>query len=215
MPVMRQLSLRIKCRIATLALLSLVSYGRSIAQETPAAKPVTIAPDLIRLEGVDAVSRIHYVRLLLSLPAPQGSTKPPPRFTMECTEKKGKRSLAWLVSFGGIADVGFTRPFQPTPQERFPPTNPSANLKLTFEGYTKWKPYTRSWEVLPSGELKYRNPGIDSPNLDGPRFFLKYLGSLPGLRIGYAKPAPESPPELFFRTQPLLDELNKTPVCQP
>ena len=200
---------------AVLVLFPFVSGVRSIAQETQAPQPVTIAPNLMRLEGVDTVTGIHYVRLLLSLPAPEGSTKPPPRFTMECTDNKGKRSLAWFVSFGGVADVSFTRPFRPTPREHSPPRNPSTNLKMTFEGYMKWKPYTRSWEILPSGELRYRNPGLHSPNLDDPRFFLKYLSSLPGLRIGYAKPAPESPPELLFQTRPLLDELNKSPVCQP
>ena len=169
----------------------------------------------MRLEGVDAVTGIHYIRLLLSLPAQEGSTNAPPRFTMECTDNRGKHDLIWFVSFGGVAGAGFTPSFQPAPHEPSPPPNPSANLKMTFEGYTKWKPFVRSWEVLPSGELKYRNPGIHSPNLDGPRFFLRYLSSLPGLRIGYAKPAPESPQELFFPTQPLLDELNKTTVCQP
>jgi hypothetical protein len=215
MAAIRQLCLTIEWWTAALVLFPFVSGARSVAQETPAPQPVTVAPNLMRLEGVDTVTGINYVRLLLSLPTPEGSTEPPPRFTTECTENKGRRSLAWFVSFGGVADVGFTRPFQPTPQEPFPPHNPSTNLKMTFEGYMKWKPYTRSWEVLPSGELRYRNPGLDSPNLDGPRFFLKYLSSLPGLRIGYAKPAPESPPELLFQTRPLLDELNKTPVCRP
>jgi hypothetical protein len=186
-----------------------------IAQEPSAPQPVTVAPNLMRLEGVDAGSGIHYVRLLLYLRSAEASTDAPPRFTMECTENKGKRDLAWSISFGNVKDIYFTAPFRPTPQERFPPRNPSANLKMTFEGYTKWKPLTRSWEVLPSGELRYRNPGIDSPNLDGPRFFLQYLNSLPGLRIGYARPAPGTPPDLVFQTRPLLNELIKTPACQP
>jgi hypothetical protein len=47
------------------------------------------------------------------------------------------------------------------------------------------------------------------------RYFLPYLNSLPGLRIGYAKPAKDDPAEVFFQTRPLLDELKKTPVCEP
>jgi hypothetical protein len=169
----------------------------------------------MRLEGVDVASGVHYVRLILYLPSGGGSIDPPPRFVMECTENKGKRDLAWFVSFGGVSNVYFTPPFRPTPQEPFPPRNPSANLKMTFEGYAKWKPYIRSWEILSSGELRYRNPGIESPNMDSPRFFLQYLHALPGLRIGYAKPVPGNPPDLLFQTRPLLDELNKTPVCLP
>ena len=185
------------------------------AQEPSSPQPEVIAPNLARLEGVDTGSGIHYVRLILSLPPAETSTQAPPRFIMECTEIKGKRDLAWLVSFGGVADANFTPPFRPTQARPHPPHNPNANLTMTFEGYMKWKPYVRSWEVLPSGELRYRNPGLKSPNLDGPRFFLQYLNSLPGLRIGYAIPAAGSPPDMRFQTRPMLDELKKIPACQP
>ena len=207
--------LAFKWRIATEMLALLVMAGVAVSQEASAPQPLTIAPNLTRLEGVDAASGIHYVRLMLYLPSVEGSTDAPPRFTMECTENKGKRDLAWLVSFGAVSNIYFASPFRPPPQDPFPPRYPSANLRMTFEGYTKWKPYVRSWEILPSGELRYRNPGIESPNMDGPRFFLQYLNSLPGLRIGYAKPAPGNSAELFFQTRPLLDEFSKTPVCQP
>jgi hypothetical protein len=153
--------------------------------------------------------------LILSLPPVENSTQAPARFIMECTEIKARRDLAWLVNFGGVAGVNFIPPFRPTPAEPFPPRNPSANLKMTFEGYMKWKPYVRSWEVLPSGELRYRNPGLESSNMDGPRFFLQYLNSFPGLRIGYARPAAGNPPDLLFQTRPMLDELQKNPACQP
>jgi hypothetical protein len=77
------------------------------------------------------------------------------------------------------------------------------------------KPFTRSWAVMPDGEYRYRNSGADSPNMDSARHFLPYLNSLPGLRIVHAKPATGDPGELFFPTRPLLDELNKTPICAP
>jgi hypothetical protein len=185
------------------------------AQEPAPLRPEVIAPNLSRLEGVDASSGIHYVRLILSLPLVETSTQAPPRFILECTESKGKRDLAWFVSFGGVTSVNFTPPFRPTQAEPFPPRNPSANLRMTFEGYMKWKPSVRSWEVLPSGELRYRNPGLESPNVDGPRFFLPYLNSLPGLRIGYAKRSVADSPDLLFQTLTMLDELKKNPACQP
>ena len=65
----------------------------------------------MRLEGVDAASGIHYVRLILYLPSGGGSIDAPPRFIMECTENKGKRDLAWFVSFGGVSNIYFTPPF--------------------------------------------------------------------------------------------------------
>jgi hypothetical protein len=199
----------------TRALVLSLLVNLSAAQEPSLPQPVAIAPNLSRLEGVDAGSGIHYVRLILFLPPGEDSTPAPAHFIMECTDIKGKRDLAWLLSFGGVAGVNFTPPFRPTQAERFPPRNPSANLRMTFEGYMKWKPYVRSWEVLPSGELRYRNPGLDSPNLDGPRFFLPSLNSLPGLRIGYAKRSVGDPSDLLFQTRNMLDELQKNPACQP
>jgi hypothetical protein len=167
-----------EARKAMQAFVLLILVIATASQEAPSPQPLTVAPNLMRLEGVDAASGIHYVRLILYLPSVGGSIDAPPRFIMECTENKGKRDLAWFVSFGAVSNIYFTPPFRPTPQQPFPSRNPSTNLKMTFEGYTKWKPYTRSWEILPFGELRYRNPGVDSPNMDSPRFFVQYLNSL-------------------------------------
>jgi hypothetical protein len=172
-----------------------------------------------RQDGTDAGTGVRYVRLLLALPA-AGEDARPARFTVECVEDRGKRDLLWFVSFGGIDDPGFLAPFRATQGALFPPQYPTVNLKMTFEGYIKSKPFTRAWSVLPSGALRYRNPGTDSPNMDSTRYFLTFLNSLPGLRIGYAKSAKSSAAkplaeEVFFPTQPLLDELKKTPLCSP
>jgi hypothetical protein len=43
------------------------------AQEPAPLRPEVIAPNLSRLEGVDASSGIHYVRLILSLPPVENS----------------------------------------------------------------------------------------------------------------------------------------------
>jgi hypothetical protein len=51
--------------------------------------------------------------------------------------------------------------------------------------------------------------------MDTPRYFLTFLNSLPGLRLSYGKPVKGSPVELFFPTQPLLDELRKNALCEP
>ena len=198
--------------IVAAALLELHCSGIR-AQNLPQPVAVANAPNLLRLEGTDAGSGVHYVRLFLQLPKEPNATEAAPRFTVECTESKKKREMAWFVSFGGVEDYAFTPPFRPTQTDLFPPQYPSANLKMVFVGYTTSKPFTRAWAALPSGELKYRNPGIYSPNMESPRYFLQFLTSLPGLRISYAKPKRGEAQELFFATQPLLDEVRKTATC--
>lgn len=203
-------------------MLFLLISGPLLAQDSPApqpvttSQPVTVGPNLMRLESVDPTSGIHFVRLMLTLPpAADASQRLPPRLTLECDDNNGKRNLSWFVSFGGVPDPGFLPPFHSTQNALFPPHYPSAKLKMAFEGYIKSKPFTKEWSALPSGELRYRNPGTDSPNMEGPRFWLQYLISLPGLRIAYAKPGKSDSEELFFQTQPLLNELKKSPECQP
>jgi hypothetical protein len=184
------------------------------AQTAPTS--LSIAPNLQRIEGKDPGSGVHYVRLLLSLTAPGNASQPaPPRFTVECQDLKGKHDLLWFVSFGGVPDPGFAPPFRATQDNLYPPQYPAVNLKMTFEGYIKSKPFIRSWAAPPWGELRYRNPGTYSPNMESPRYFIGFLNSLPGLRIVRAKPVKDDSGEIFFPTQPLLDELKKTPICSP
>jgi len=177
----------------------------------------SVVSNLVRLEGDDPESGIHYVRLLLTLPASAdgSAATAPPRFTMECQEKNGKRELWWYASFGGVTDTEFSTPFQATKAKPVVQKYASSNIKMTFEGYIKWKPFFRGWAKLRSGELVYQNPGFGSPNMEGARWFMQYLNSLPGLRLSYAKPAPGDPPEVFFQTQPIIDEMKKTPACAP
>jgi hypothetical protein len=188
-----------------------------IAKDSPIPQPVPGVPNLMRLEGIDGESGIHYVRFLLSLPASADApaATAPPRFTIECQETGGKRDLWWFASFGGVTDTTFVPPFHATKIIPNAPKYPSVNIKMTFEGYVKWKPFIKGWAKLRSGELKYQNPGFGSPNMESPRYFMQLLNSLPGLRLAYAKPAAGDPPEVFFQTQPILDEMKKTPACAP
>lgn len=86
---------------------------------------------------------------------------------------------------------------------------------MTFEGYIRSKPFKRAWEQLPNGNYKYRNPGGDSFNLDGRRYFMQWLNSLPGLRVAQLKPVRGEPAEVFFQTKPLLEVVSLHPLCQP
>ena len=182
-------------------------------------QPEPIGDNLLRLEGSDQPTSIHYQKLILLLKPPDApaSLTPEnlPRFTMECDEKSGHRSLHWLLRFDGSPDFAFAPPPQPTPQEPLPKPNPSTNLKMRFEGYIHSGEFKRQWEILPTGEFQYRNPGMGSSNLDDPRHFMQWLTSLPNLRISYAKPIPGQTRELVFPAKPLLDEIKKENFCQP
>jgi hypothetical protein len=97
----------------------------------------------------------------------------------------------------------------------YTPRFPQVKLRMVFEGYIKSKPFVRTWSALHNGEFRYSDPGGYSSNMESARWFMGFLNSLPGLRIGYQKPEKGDPPELFFSTQPLLDEVRKTAICAP
>ena len=206
-----------KMRVSTwLSFAFMASSTTLFAQSDATLRPAATKPVLQRQEATDSVSGIHYVRLLLSLRTNGDAVQTAqPRFTVQCQDLKGKHEMLWFLSFGGVEDPGFEPPFRPTRTDQFPPQYPNFNLKMTFEGYIKSKPFTRSWSLLPSGELRYRNSGVDSPNMEPARGFLRFLSSLPGLRVVRPKPLKGDPVEIFFPTQLLLDELNKTSICSP
>jgi hypothetical protein len=192
--------------------LSLVVFS-ALAQE-PA--PVSVSDNLLRLEGTDPLTHIHYIKLIALLrPSPDLPTASLPRFTFECRELAGKRSLHWLVRLTGSPDFAFQPPPQAPSSGTFPVEYPNATLKMRFEGYIKSQDFKRQWEILPTGEFHYRNPGMNSSNLDDPRHFLPWLASLPGLRIGPAKPVSGQPADLLFPLQPLLALVKSTDFCPP
>lgn len=192
-----------------------VGVGARAQDDGP--KPAQLSSNLARFESVDQASGIHYVRLLLSLPkaADAAQDQAPPRFSVECRDIKGAHDLEWFLSFGGVDSFQFVAPFHSTPQALYPPQYPQVKLRMVFEGYIKSKPFIRTWSALRDGEFRYSDPGAHSANMESARWFMGFLNSLPGLRIGYEKPEKGDPPELFFPTQPLLDEIKKTPICAP
>lgn len=194
-------------------LLFLIYCATLFAQDAPTPQPIPGEPNLLRLEGVDPESHVHYVRLLLSQPLSADSTTAPPRLTFECLEKDGKSDFKWYVSFGGITDYRFLPPFHPTPGVPYHLGEMDVDLKMSFEGSPLRKPYVRSWKAVSTGELNYRNPSLHSPNLELLSYFMSILKSYPGLRIAYTKPAKDGPGEVVFHTEPLLKELKKNPVC--
>ena len=195
------------------ACLVLLSGCIAPGQDAKIAQPTAAAPAVKRVEGVDAASGIHYLRLSVTLPPAGSAAQDPPRLTMECRDNKGKHDLLWYLSFGAIAEQSFEPPFHPTDTIVFPPRLPRQKLTMFFEGYMQSKPYVRTWLVEPSGELRYCNPAVDCPNMESPRQLLAFLNALPGLRIRGVNPWSNSQQEVFFPTRPLLDEIKASPVC--
>jgi hypothetical protein len=204
-----------KAALAALALFTVSLWsGRAFAQQ-----PEPIAENLLRLDGTDQESGIHYQKLILLLKSPSDPSHATPdtlpRFTMECREHAGKRTLHWLIRFTGSPDFAFQRPKVLSANDPGSVPNPSTNLKMRFEGYTRSEEFKRQWEVLPTGELHYRNPGFGSSNLDDPRHFLQWLKSLPNLRISSTKSGSGQAGELFFSMNSLLNEMTKSNFCEP
>ncbi|HUB50773.1 MAG TPA: hypothetical protein VL986_01315 [Terracidiphilus sp.] len=186
----------------------------SWAQVAPAAPSPVPVPS--RVEGTDADSGTHYVRLSVLSSVPTVPADLAARFTLECRDVKGKHDMLWFLSFGGVPTQNFVPPFKPSQADPFPPNYQKVKLKMDFEGYMRSKPFTRSWEELPSGEFRYCNAGLQCPNMETARFYMSYLNALPTLRIAYAKSLDSSPPpEQVFQLRNLVDEANKTPVCVP
>ena len=168
-----------------------------------------ISHDLTVITGGDPDSSISYVRVIL--PAERAeAVSDSPALTVECLEINSKKRMDIYLDFGG-ADRSFHPPAKPDPVTHFPPSNPSVRLKLVFEGY---KPFNRTWEVMPSGEYRYRQPGIGSPNLDGVQFFLLYMYSVPVMHVSFTDPK-ASAKTAEFHTSGLMAEMRKQSLCMP
>jgi hypothetical protein len=168
-----------------------------------------------RVEGVDAETGTQYVRLSLLNGEVANPDAIPPRLTFECTKTYGKSDLRLYLTFGGVTDKGFLPPFHPTPGKPYQLIPTNMDLKMQFVGYRTWRPYVESWQLMRSGELRYRDSGWHSPNMEPVQFVLKTLNALPGLRLVHNKPVSGDPGEVFFQTAPLLDAMANTPLCSP
>ena len=189
----------------------------AVLAQGPPPKLARAGKGLYRPEGVDDVSGIHYVKLIALLPERDVSLAEPnvsAGFTFECREYAGKRSLHWLVRFSGSSDFSFQRPVVWSPKHTAP-DNLRVDLTMHFEGYIRSKRFKRRWEVLPTGEFRYRNSGLSAGNLDDPICFTRWLRSLPNLGIGYTRPVSGQVAELVFPLRDLVELADQTPAFQP
>jgi hypothetical protein len=141
-------------------------------------------------------------------PAPD----PPPMLIAQCSLRpNGKHLFEMFTTFGGPADLAFYPPWKPAgPQDHFPPATDKVTITMDFIGYTHVKPFRRQWEI-PAEEpsvYRYNPPGSGSSNLEEFSWFLRYLLSLPTLRLTLDNRAVE------FATAPLLADIRSEPLCQ-
>jgi len=180
----------------------------------------SLASGVDRLAGTEPSSRIQYARLILkgSLhattkgapdpPAPD----PPPLLIAQCSLRpNGKHLFEMFTTFGGPAGLSFYPPWRPSgPSDLFPPATDKVTITMDFLGYTHVKPFRRQWEI-PVEEpsvYRYNSPGGGSSNLEEFSWFLRYLLSLPTLRLTLNTRSTE------FLTTPLLAEIRSEPLCQ-
>jgi hypothetical protein len=186
--------------------------------ETDQPEKTTLASGVDRISGLEATSKIHYVRLILpgSLHTPSAAESsapsPGPTLIAQCTLKpNGRSAFELFANFGGATDLAFYPPWTPTStHDLFPPRTDKAVLTMEFLGYTHVKPVRRQWEipVQTPGQYRYNSPGGGSANLEEITYYLRYLVALPTLRLTLDSRSAE------FLTTPLLDEIRKEPLCR-
>jgi hypothetical protein len=187
---------------------------RSVDAEQP--EKTMLASGVARISGLEANSKIHYVRLILSgslhTPSPGDPPTPAPTLIAQCTLKpNGKSSFELFANFGGATDLTFYPPWTPTStHDLFPPRTEKVTVTMEFLGYTHVKPVRRQWEipVQTPGQYRYNPPGGGSVNLEEIAYYLRYLVALPTLRLTLDNRSAE------FVTTPLLDEIRKEPLCR-
>jgi hypothetical protein len=188
------------------------------AVETDQPEKTTLGSGVDRISGLDASSKIRYVRLILpgslhtASAAESPAPSPGPTLIAQCTLKpNGKSAFELFANFGGATDLAFYPPWAPTStHDLFPPRTDKAVLTMEFLGYTHVKPVRRQWEipVQTPGQYRYNSPGGGSANLEEITYYLRYLVALPTLRLTLDSRSAE------FLTTPLLDEIRKEPLCR-
>ena len=177
-------------------------------------------PAIVRLEGIDQPSGIHYLRLyldgaLLPSPGPQAAAvvprpSSPPALIAQCTSStSGKLTFELLANFGGVTDTTYYLPWRPSKDDLYPPRLKRQNFTMEFLGYAHVKPVKRQWEALlvPAGQYRLQHSIRTSNNMEDPAYYLRYLLALPTLHLTLDNQTAEP------MTTPLLDPIRKEPLC--
>jgi hypothetical protein len=180
---------------------------------------ITLASGVDRRADTEPASHIQYARLILKgtlhaaikgtpdPPAPD----PPPILIAQCSLRpNGKYFFEMFTTFGGHADLAFYPPWKPSgPDDHFPPRTEKVTITMDFLGYTHVKPFRRQWEIPAEAPslYHYNPPSAGSSNMEEVSYFLRYLVSLPTLRLTLNNRVSE------FLTTPLLADIHNEPLC--
>jgi hypothetical protein len=199
------------------------SRAQSQQPETPVTSQperTTLPSGIGRVAGTDQPSAIQYTRLILSgslHSAGKAASDPPPPnplpiLVAQCSMRPGQKYFfEMFANFGGPADLRFYPPWRPKDShDLFQPANAKVTITMDFLGYTHVKPFRRQWEIpLESPSLyRYNSPGSRSSNLEDSAYFVRYLLSLPTLRLTLDDRAAD------FQTTPLLAAIRTEPLCR-
>jgi hypothetical protein len=199
------------------------SRAQSQQPETPVTSQpqrTTLPSGIGRVAGTDQPSAIQYTRLILSgslHSAGKAASDPPPPnplpiLVAQCSMRPGQKYFfEMFANFGGPADLRFYPPWRPKDShDLFQPANAKVTITMDFLGYTHVKPFRRQWEIpLESPSLyRYNSPGSRSSNLEDSAYFVRYLLSLPTLRLTLGDRAAD------FQTTPLLAAIRTEPLCR-
>jgi hypothetical protein len=210
-----------RLRVVTLVLM-VACLPLCAQQPAPSAAPqaITLPSGAQRLAGTEPSSNIQYVRLVLKgtlHSAAKGSPDPPapdppPILIAQCSLRpNGKYLFEMFTGFGGSTDLAFYPPWKPVDShDLFPPRTEKVTITMDFLGYTHLKPFRRQWEIpteVPS-LYRYNPPGSGSANLEEVSYFLRYLMSLPTLRLTLNDKASE------FVTTTFLADIRQEPLCR-
>jgi len=213
-PARPVLTLALVFGVATLPL-----YAQRPDQAAALPQPTTLPSFVQRLAGTESSSHIQYTRLILKgtlHAAAKGAPDPPapdpaPVLIAQCSLRpNGKYLFEIFTTFGGPAELNFYPPWKPTgPNDLFAPTTRKAAITMDFLGYTHVKPFRRQWEIPAEAPslYHYNSPGAGSSNMEEVSYFLRYLMSLPTLRLTLDNRASE------FLTTPLLADIRNEPLC--
>jgi hypothetical protein len=187
---------------------------------TSPLEKTTLASGVDRLAGTEPSSHIQYARLILKgtlhaaakgvadPPAPQA----PPMLIAQCTLRpNGKYFFEMFTSFAGAPDLAFYPPWKSSgPNDLFPPSTGKVTITMDFLGYTHVKPFRRQWEIPSEAPslYHYNPPGSGSANMEEISYFLRYLLSLPTLRLTLINLSSE------FVTAPFLADIRQEPLCR-
>ncbi|MDP9051051.1 MAG: hypothetical protein M3O31_10105 [Acidobacteriota bacterium] len=191
-----------------------------VQAQQPEPETTTLPSGVQRIAGTEPSSHIQYARLILRgtlHSAAKGATDPaapdpPPVLIAQCSLRpNGKYLFEMFSSFGGPANLAFYPPWKSSgPSDTFPPRTEKTTLTMDFLGYTHVKPFRRQWEIpVEAPSLYHFNPpGSGSPNLEEVSYFLRYLMSLPTLRLTRNNLSAE------YVTTPLLADIHNEPLCR-